>query len=181
MKTRNFVLSLAAACALAAGAAGAANTADASSAPAAPAPAAQDGKTFTHEAGGITFDLPDGWEAETEGNQLVAAPAGGGISISFWVTEEDDFEDATKELGEELGKHIQNLKFDGEPKEGTHNGMPHVAVSGTGQVQGKDVLFSADLVAAKKPVIILTVASADNLQKHQADYIQLVKSIKKVG
>ena len=143
--------------------------------------AAQEARTFTHEAGGITFDLPAGWTAEPDGDQLTVSPAGGGVGVVFWVTEEDDFDEATKALGEELGKQIKNLKFDGEPKEDTHNGMEHASVSGTGQVNGKDILFSADILAAKKPVIVLTFGSAENLQKHAEAYSKLVRSIKKVG
>ena len=59
--------------------------------------------------------------------------------------------------------------------------MDHAAVSGSGQVDGKDVLFSADILEAKKPLILLTFGSMENLQKHSAEYIKLVKSIKKVG
>ena len=142
---------------------------------------AQEGKTYTHEAGGITFDLPDGWKAEPDGDQLTVSPEGGGIAVVFWVTEENDFDAATKALGTELGKQIKNLKFDGEPKDDTHNGMEHASVSGTGQIEGKDILFSADLLQAKKPVIVLTFGVAGNIEKHAAEYSKLVKSIKKVG
>ena len=143
--------------------------------------AAQDAKTYTHEAGGITFDLPEGWKATPDGDQLTVSPAAGGFAVIFWVTEEDDFDAATKALGEELGKQIKNIKFDGEPKEDTHNGMEHASVSGTGQIEGKEVAFSADLLQAKKPVIVLTVGVADNIHKHADDYLKLVKSIKKAG
>lgn len=146
------------------------------------APAAQgEGKTFTHEAGGITFTLPAGWKAEPDGEQIVASPAEGGISIVLWVAEEDDFEKASEALGEELGKQIKNLKLDGEPKEGTHNGMSYASVKGSGQIEGQDIIFSADLLAAKKPVIILSFGTADGLQKHAGEYAELVKSIKKIG
>jgi hypothetical protein len=152
----------------------------ASNVKAAPA-AAQEGKTFTHEAGGITFTLPAGWKAEPEGEQITASPEEGGISIVLWVTEEDDFEDASKELGQELGKQVKNLKLDGEPKEGTHNGMSYASVKGSGQIEGQDIIFSADLLAAKKPVIILSFGTAEGLQKYADEYAELVKSIKKVG
>ena len=181
MRIPKLVLSLCAAGMLAAAVAGPAATAAGASHTAAAHAPPQDGQTFTHEAGGITFDLPDGWKAAPDGNFLLVGPPGGGISVSFWVTEDDDFEDATKELGEELGKQIQNLKLDGEPKEDTHNGMEHVAVTGSGQVGARDVIFSADLLQAKKPVIVLTVGSAENLPKHAEAYTKLVKSIKKVG
>ena len=177
MRTPKFLLGLGLAFALAAVAAGPATK----SAVASPAAAAQEGKTYTHEAGGITFELPAGWKAEADGDQLTVSPAGGGIGVVFWVTEENDFDAATKALGEELGKQIKSLKFDGEPKEDTHNGMEHASVSGSGQIEGKDILFSADLLQAKKPVIVLTFGVADEVHKHAEDYVKLVKSIKKVG
>lgn len=178
MRTPKFALGLGLALVLAAAAAGPASKTAAASHAAAPA---QDAKTYTHEAGGITFDLPAGWKAEPDGDQLTVAPAGGGIGVTFWVTEEDDFDAASKALGEELGKQIKNLKFDGEPKADTHNGMEHSSVSGTGQIEGKDILFSADLLQAKKPVIVLTFGAADTIHKYAEDYSKLVKSIKKVG
>jgi hypothetical protein len=175
LKLKNLLLGAAFAFALAAALVPAAGNVNA-----APA-AAQEGKTFTHEEGGITFTLPAGWKAEPDGAQITASPEGGGVSISFWVTEEDDFEAASEAVGTELGKMLKNIKFDGEPKEDTHNGMPHASFSGTGQIEGQDVLFSADLLQAKKPVIVLSFGVADQLQKHAAAFSQLVKSIKKVG
>jgi predicted Zn-dependent protease len=145
------------------------------------AAAQSEGKTFTHEGAGVTFELPAGWTAEPDGEQLTVAPADESIALVFWVTEEDDFDAAAKALGAELAKQIKNLKLDGEPKADTHNGMGHAAVTGSGQVDGKDVLFSADILEAKKPLIVLTFGSMENLQKHSADYSKLVKSIKKVG
>ena len=176
MKLKNLLLAGAAAFALAAAVVPAASNVNA-----APAAAQSEGKTFTHEDGGITFTLPAGWKAEPDGAQLTASPEAGGISISFWVTEEDDFEAASEAVGEELGKMLKNIKFDGEPKESTHNGMPNASFTGSGQIEGQDVLFSADLLQAKKPVIVLTFGVADQIQKHAGAYSQLVKSIKKVG
>ena len=176
MRTRNLLLGAALSFSLAAAVVPTANNVNA-----APPAVQSEAKTFTHEAGGITFTLPASWKAEPDGEQIVASPEAGGISISFWVTEEDDFEAASEAVGEELGKMLKNIKFDGEPKEDTHNGMPHASFTGTGQMEGHDVLFSADLLQAKKPVIVLTFGVASQLEKHAAAYSQLVKSIKKVG
>ena len=143
--------------------------------------AAQAGQVFTHEEGGIQFTLPDGWKSEVEGEQLTVSPPGGGIGMVFWVPEGDTFEAAVAALEEELGKTVKNAKFDGEAKEDTHNGMPHAGLSGTGVIEGDEVGFSVDLLMAKKPVIVLTFASAENFKKFEADYMSLVKSIKKVG
>jgi len=180
LRLRNLLLVAAAAGALTAHAFTAAGKVEAAPLPVA-ATAAQEGKTFTHEGAGVTFELPAGWKAEPDGDQLTVSPAGGGISLVFWVTEEADFDAAAKALGEELAKQIQDLKFDGEPKGDKHNGMDHAAVSGTGKVGGKEIHFSADILEAKKPLIVLTLGSAENLEKHAADYVKLVKSIKPVG
>ena len=138
-------------------------------------------ETFTHKAGGIQFDLPDGWKSEPDGELLTISAPDDSITMVFWVTEAGDFNAATEALGEELAKQIKNLKFDGEPKSDTHNGMDHASVTGSGQVDGKDIVFSADILEAKKPLIVLTLGSLENLQKHAEDFSKLVKSIKKVG
>ena len=178
MKTRNLLLGLTVA-GLLAGAV-AAVPFDTSAA-AAPAAAAQEAKTFTHEGAGVTFDVPAGWKAEADGEQVTVSPAGGGISLVFWVPEEDDFDAAAKALGEELAKQIQELKFDGEPKADKHNGMDHASVTGSGKVGGKEIVFSADILEAKKTLIVLSFGSAEGIQKHAAAFSSLVKSIKRVG
>ena len=175
MNFKQLLFALVALFALAAAAAPAASHASAAAA------MQSEGKTFTHEGAGVTFELPAGWTAEPDGQQLTVAPADDSFAIVFWVTEEDEFDAAAKALGEELAKQIKNLKFDGEPKADTHNGMDHASVTGSGQVEGKDIVFSADILEAKKPLIVLTFGSLENLQKHAADFSKLVKSIKKVG
>lgn len=178
MKTRNLLLGLVAAGLLAG--AGAAVSVNASSNAAAPAAIAQDAKTFTHEGAGITFELPAGWKAEPDGEMVTVSPAEGGVALTFWVPDDEDF-DAAKSLGEELAKQIQDLKFDGEPKADKYNGMDHSAVSGTGKIEGKEIHFSADILEAKKTLIVLTIGSTENFQKHSAEYSKLVKSIKRIG
>jgi predicted Zn-dependent protease len=139
------------------------------------------GKAYTHASGGISFEVPAGWKEQQDGDQLTLSAPDDTISVVVWVTEEADFDASTKALGEELGKTFKNLKMDGEPKEDTYNGMAHASTGGSGQIEGQDMVFSADLLQAKKPVIVLTFASPDNFKKHQADYERFTKSIKKVA
>lgn len=181
MKFTNLLLGAAAA-ALAASAFAAAPGAEAAAGARAATAAysAQDAKTFTHEAAGVTFDLPAGWKAEPDGEQVTVTPDEGDFSLVFWVPEGDGL-DASKALGEELAKQIQDLKFDGEPKSDKHNGMDHASVTGSGKINGKNVVFSADILEAKKTLIVLTVGSLESIQKHATEFAQLVKSIKRVG
>lgn len=149
--------------------------------PAPPAFNAAADKTYTHEEGGIQFDAPDGWKSEAEGDQITVSAPDDSISIVFWVPEADTFDAALEALDEELAKMIKNVKPDGEPTTDMHNGMKHAGLSGTGQIDGDNVLWSVDLLLAKKPVIALTFASPENFEKQAGDYAKLVKSIKKIG
>jgi len=99
----------------------------------------------------------------------------------FWVPEEDSFEEAVKALDKELSKTIKKMKTTGKPSEDKHNGMPHYAESGTGEVEGVPVEWSVDLLQAAKPIIILTIVASQNSEKHAADYEKLVKSIKRTS
>ncbi len=147
---------------------------------AAASPAIAD-KTYTHEEGGIQFDAPDGWKSEVDGEQITVSAPDDSISIVFWVPEADTFDEALEALEEELTKMIKNVKLDGEAKTDMHNGMKHAGLSGSGQIEGANVLWSVDLLLAKKPVIALTFASPGNFEKQAEGYSKLVKSIKKIG
>lgn len=138
---------------------------------------AQDAKSYTHKDSGVTFELPAGWEAEPDGEQLTVSSADNSVALVFWVPAEGTFDEAVKALDEELEKTIKEMKADGDVKVDTHNGMRHAGQSGTGKVEGKDVLWSVDMLQAKKPVIILTFAAPGQIEKHAADYAKLVKSI----
>jgi predicted Zn-dependent protease len=155
--------------------------APARTAAAAVSPAAALGETFKHAEGGIQFELPDGWKAEAEGEQLTVGPEDDTISMVFWVPEGDTFEAAVDALGDELSKTVKNPKLDGEPKTDKHNGMDHVGVTGSGAVEGVQVLFSVDVLMAKKPVIVLSFAAPGMFEKHAAAMQSLIKSIKKMA
>ena len=136
-------------------------------------------ETFTHEASGIQFDVPTGWKAEPDGEQMVISSPDDTFSVVFWVAEENEFEAAAEALDEELAKTIKKLKVSGEGKKGTHNGMPYYSENGTGEVEGVAVHWSVDLLKAKKPVIILTFAATEFFNKHINSYKKLVTSIKR--
>ena len=139
------------------------------------------GEIVTHAAAGIRFDVPAGWKSEVDGERYDVESGDGELVVTFWVPAEEHFEDAAKAVGDELHRQIEDLEFDGEPREDTYNGMEHVAVTGSGKAEGKEVAFSADLLQAAKPVIVLTFGPRDAFRKHWADYSRLVQSIKKVG
>lgn len=138
-------------------------------------------EVFTHKDAGVQFQLPKGWKATPDGEVITVASADDALQVVFWVPDAETFEAAVKELDKELEKTIKNVKIEGKPTEDTHNGMAHFGETGTGEVEGATIVWSVDVLAAKKPLMILTFAAPNLFEKNSAGYEQLVKSIKKIS
>lgn len=134
---------------------------------------------YTHAEGGIQFELPTGWKATPEGDHMTLSTQDNSLSVVLWVPAEGDFQQAVDELDKELGKTIKNIKPSGEPRETMVGGMQTFSQSGTGDVEGNEIQWSVDIIKAKKPVIALTFAAPGIWEKHQGEYQQFAKSIKK--
>jgi hypothetical protein len=142
--------------------------------------AAQEQGVFTHPDAGVRFQLPKGWKAKPDGEVITVSSADDALQVVFWVPDESTFEAAVKEMDKELGKTIKNMKTVGKPREDVLNGMPHYGETGTGDVDGTTIVWSVDVVGAKKPLMILTFAAPALFEKHAAAYEQLLNSIKKI-
>ncbi|HMJ26573.1 MAG TPA: hypothetical protein VK475_12115 [Pyrinomonadaceae bacterium] len=144
-----------------------------------PLRSAQDDRTFRHKDAGVEFTLPKGWKATPDGEVITASSADDAVQMVFWVPDADTFDEAVKELDKELSKTVKNTKITSKGKQDTHNGMPHYGESGTGEVEGATIAWSVDVLAGKKPVLILTFAAPQLLEKHADELVKLIESIKK--
>jgi len=142
--------------------------------------AVQGGETFTHADAGVRFQLPKGWKAKPDGEVITASSADDALQVVFWVPDGANFDAAVKELDKELGKTIKNMKTVGEPAKDVLNDMPHYGETGTGDVDGTTIVWSVDVLGAKKPLVILTFAAPNLFEKHASAYEQLLNSIKKI-
>src|SRR5437588_215501 len=140
----------------------------------------QDSNVYTHKDAGVQFEVPKGWKAKPDGEVITVSSGDESVQVVFWVPDEDTFDAAVKELDKELSKTIKNVKTTSKSKEDKHNGMAHFEEAGTGDVNGVTIAWSVDVLGAKKPLIILTFAAPDLLEKQAAEYIKLVGSIKKI-
>jgi hypothetical protein len=138
-------------------------------------------EVFTHQKAGIQFQLPKGWKAEPDGEQITVSAPDDSYTLVFWVPDEGTFEEAVQALDEELSKTVKKKKTVGKPRKGTHNGMPHYTEVGTGEVEAVPINWSVDLLQAKSPLIILTFFVGEVDEKNAGDYKKLVMSIKKVS
>lgn len=141
----------------------------------------QNPDVFTHGEAGVQFRLPNGWTAKPDGEVITVSSADDALQVVFWVPDEDTFEAAVKELDKEISKTIKKMKTTEKPAEDTLNGMPHYGETGTGEVNGATIVWSVDVLGAKKPLIILTFAAPNLFEKNADAYEKLLSSIKKTG
>lgn len=142
---------------------------------------AQDPDVFTHRDAGVQFQLPKGWKAKPDGEVITASSADDALQVVFWVPDENTFDAAVKELDKELSKTIKNMKTEGKPSEDTLNGMAHYGETGTGEVNGTTIVWSVDVLGAKKPLMVLTFAAPQLFEKNANAYEKLLASIKKTN
>jgi predicted Zn-dependent protease len=144
------------------------------------APATQENRLFSHKEAGVQFELPKGWKAKPDGEVVTVSTADDSLQMVFYVPNEDTFDAAVKDLGNELGKTVKNVKMTDKGTADTHNGMPHFSQGGTGEVNGTTIEWSVDVLAAKKVVIILTFAAPGIAEKHAEEAAKFIASIKKI-
>lgn len=131
-------------------------------------------------AGRGSVPVAAGWKAKPDGEVITVSSADDGLQVVFWVPDENTFDAAVKELDKELGKTIKNMKTEGKPSQDVLNGMPHYGETGTGDVNGATIVWSVDVLGAKKPLILLTFAAPNLFEKNQDAYEKLLSSLKKI-
>lgn len=140
----------------------------------------QDDDAYRHNGAGIKFVLPKGWKAKPDGEVITVSTSDDALQMVFWVPEEDTLDAAVKDLDNELGKTIKNIRTTGKEARDTHNGMPHYSVSGTGEVDGTTIEWSVDVLAARKIVIILSFAAPGAWEQHAGSAARFIDSIRKI-
>ncbi len=137
-------------------------------------------ETFKHEDGGVQFTVPKGWHIEEDGDLLTVSTPDEELSMFFYIPEDEDFNAAIDGVADALDEYIKNIKFTEKGKQSTHNGMKSYEINGTGEYEGQKVVWDLTVLAAKKPLFVVSVGAPDKMPKHAAEYEALVKSLKKL-
>jgi len=140
----------------------------------------QEGRVFKNEDAGIQIKLPEGWKAEPKDELISISPPDASVNIMFWALGDASFDDAIDTLDKELSKIFKHVKVTSPAKEDSLNGMRTVGTSGTGDIDGVTLEWSVDVIKAKKPVIVLCFAAPEALEKHADEFVEFVKSVKKI-
>ncbi|GEM_PF-2436484 len=142
--------------------------------------AAVQGEVYTNPDAGIQFQLPRGWKAKRDGDDIFVSTGDESVQMIFFVPDEDTFDLTLRELDKELGKTIRRIKIVDKGTSDTHNGMRHFSTGGTGEVNGSPVEWGVDILEAKKVVIVLTFADPGAFDAHTKDGAQFISSIKRM-
>lgn len=143
-------------------------------------PVTQENRFYSHKAAGVQFEVPVGWKTQQDGEVITVSTKDDSLQMVFWVPDEDTFDAAVKDLDKELAKTLKHIKTTDKGTSDTHNGMPHFSAGGTADVDGTSIEWSVDVLAAKKVVIILTFAAPGIAEKHAAEAMKFISSIKKI-
>ena len=138
------------------------------------------GEVFTHENGGIQFEVPATWKSKADGDVMEITSTDDSLYVMIWVPQDQSVDAALESIGTEVDNYLANVNIAGEPTTGTLSGMNIHSLDGTGTYQGQPVDFSLELIEAKKPVIVLTITDKGAMAKHQADFTKFAQSIKRI-
>jgi hypothetical protein len=157
----------------------------AASAAASPVSSAADADEITdnlvrHEESGIQFLVPAGWKKEPNDSIATLRPPDGEVEVVFYIPEDTDYTQATKDVVDDLGKYVKNAKITEPGKSGRLNGLNTYSVGGTGERDGKPVAWDLTVVGGKKAVYVVSLGTPDTFAKHEAAYASLLKGIREL-
>ena len=136
-------------------------------------------ETHTYAKAGVQFDLPPGWKATPDGEELVVETTDESLLIILWMPADTTWDAAMDGFRDELDRMVNKVEATGKPVTGQLNGMPAVTLTGEGEVEDARVAFCATLMMAKRPLIALAFGPPHVWSENAARIERLVSSIKK--
>ena len=139
-----------------------------------------DNNLFTHQKAGIRFEKPDGWSHEADGDTITLLSPDHAVSIVITVAKKSNLKDAINEIDSELSSVMTDIETNSKAQQTNVNGMDAVTLSGTGKIQGTPVTWAVDLLDAHRPVFVITFGKQSEWGKHQDEYVEFAKSVRRV-
>ncbi|MDX9723901.1 MAG: hypothetical protein RBU37_24335 [Myxococcota bacterium] len=140
-------------------------------------------KTVKHPTGNIEFEIPDDWESQLEEDALVLATKDEGVFVLFWAVAPEAVEDGVTALLEKLNEVATDVAVNGEAQETEVNGIPTLAVVGTGKIEGTPIIWTGAILVGSeaKPVILAAVADGSKWSTYESQLVGVISSIRRPG
>jgi hypothetical protein len=140
-------------------------------------------ESYVLESSGISFSLPDSWEAKDSKMGTMFTPPAGDVMLVFGeTTGEEAFEQAMEMVGDVAGEVVPDLELD----DGTEldlNGIKAIEFGGSGTSDGTDVFVSVVLLSGKGESIafMFSIGEESAMNKYESDMMDLIKSFAMEG
>lgn len=126
----------------------------------------------------VSIEVPDNFKsqgAEKDGEGVMVALSPKEDCMFLWaLAKVENFDKATAALDGVLGKFVKDVKVDKAAKS-TVNGMPAVAISGSGTVEGKAATLAVVIVQTTPKTALLTIGIVETANK--AAYKDTLKKV----
>ncbi|MEW6278523.1 MAG: hypothetical protein AB1758_07885 [Candidatus Eremiobacterota bacterium] len=126
------------------------------------------------EAAGLAVSVPDGWSAASEGTHLVVGSGDGAVVLVFMVVEPRDLARVISDLHRNQVRHLGRTRQQA-PRSYDLNGL---AVQEEQGVSAQGDLWQLLVVSASRPVVVYTLTSAQGMARYEAQYLQLLRSLR---
>lgn len=134
----------------------------------------------THQKAGVRFEVPSGWKATPDGEELVVETTDESLLLVFWTPADTSWSAAVDGFRDEVDRMVNKVSVAADPRSGQLNGMPTVELEGGGEVDDAPVEWSATLMMASRPLIVLAFGPPGTWEQNLAKIEGLVSSIKKI-
>lgn len=136
-------------------------------------------ESHTHPGAKVTFDTPDAWVTEVDGEVLNTKSADDEAAIMFTVVEGDQLAEALDAAEKGVKEFVKDAKVENEDGvDVTVNGMAGKAIEGKGTVEGAAVEFGVLVLKTKAGKFLFVLGMAKAGGKHQKEIDSIFQSIK---
>lgn len=134
-------------------------------------------ETFDMPEIGLTVQVPAGWKATVKEDNWMISSADGRVALIFQASD-NTLQGTLEAFKESQTKRLTDIVSDAPAKPDSINGIPTYDENGTGKMDGIPVLWSIDVLQAKKVVAVYSLIETGAAQANASAIGQLLKSLR---
>ena len=135
-------------------------------------------ETFDIEEAGLTMQIPAGWKASAHDDHWLVSNGDGRIAFIFQISG-DSLKDTLEAFKLSQSKRLTEIVSDGPAKPDVINGITTYDESGTAKMDSTPIIWSIDVLQAKKVIAVYTIVETDAAKANTADVSALLSSLRR--
>lgn len=130
---------------------------------------------------GFRVTVPAGWQTIKQQNMLVMSTKDEACIVMFLTQSDKAEHDVTKDLDKLLANMMTEVKPANSKKDVDFNGMKGSSSEGSGQMNGKGVIWMLNVIQAKQPFVMLVVFDPERIESHKAEMSKIGPSLQPIN